>query len=431
MFRESEEYISVTGSEASAISVSAGVRSAFGLQRLRANDDQQLGNRSQVACYQGNSLCLPEKTWKFLEAGLRQRFEALAAFLQQLCTEQRLPQFLQQLNSVALESVCRQWVLPLGDLKAQNIPWTWFGATDLVLEADGSVMVMDQDFSHPSGLERLVHQNWKSTDDAVECIRGALFSGSVGGPVTKAAGSRQVVVLDPGFSGATFRGNEFLARCLSAQMSRSADLIVERGEIFVRVSGERRPVGTLIRRIDDELLDPNCFRPDSLVGLPGLVRSWKAGQVSVLNPPGSGLARLRCIGRLVPLMIREYLGQAPLLESAEVYECSDAQKLQRVLANPQHFAFRTDDPLHPARPYVGSMADAVEYERVVSRIVRSPASWIARPLLIPNSGRRSLRLFGTLQGSFGFLRAGLARNCQEDGGASLLISPSESISTIW
>ena len=431
MFRESEEYIAVTGFSASAGGVSAAVWSAPEVQRVRASDDQQIGNRTQAACFQGVSPCLPERMWKFLEAGLQQRFQALAAFLQHLITEKRLPEFLQRLNSVGLESVCRQWLLPLGDLKAQNIPWTWFGATDLVLEADGSVVVMDQDFSHPSGLERLVHQDWKSSDDAVDCIRRALFVGPAGGPASKSAGSREVVVLDPGFSGATFRGNEFLARCVSAQLARSSDLIVERGEVFVRVAGERRPVGTLIRRVDDELLDPNCFRPDSLVGLPGLVRSWKAGQVSVLNPPGSGLARLRCIGRLLPLMIREYLGQAPLLESAEVHECSDAGTLQRALKNPQHFAFRTDDPLHPARPCFGRMADPVEFERMVSRIVRSPSSWIVRPLLLPNSGRRSLRLFGTLQGSFRLLRAGLLRNCQEDGGASLLISPSESISTVW
>jgi len=427
MFRESEQFVTGVGSDVSGYGVAAGISPGPAVQRFRGTGDQRLGNQQQIAEMSGEVGSLPEKTWKFLEAGLRQRFEALAAFLQHLSVERRLPLFLQRSNSGALEEVCRQWLTPLGDLQAQRIPWTWFGATDLALEADGSVVVMDQDFSHPSGLERLVHESWLSTDEAVECIRRALFAGSVS---TQAA-AREVVVLDPGFSGATFRSNDFVARCLSAQMARSSDLVVERGEIFLRVSGARRAVGTVIRRIDDELLDPNCFRPDSLVGLPGLVRSWKAGAVTVLNPPGSGLGRLRCIGRLVPLMIREYLGQSPLLESAEVHECSDAKTLQQVLSNPRYFAFRTDDPLHPARPYFGSAVDPLEFETVVSRIVRSPASWIARPLLIPNPGRRSLRLFGTLDGSFRLLRAGLCRSCQEDGGASLLISPGERVSTLW
>lgn len=420
MFRETVEYITPLDSTAA---YARAERQSRPLQGLEQNAGSLPGNSTVGQ----DSARLSDGTWRFLERGLQQRFEGIAAFLQHFQTERRLPGFLQGESVHGLELHLQQWAVPVALKHPDFLTWALFGATDLALEADGTAVVMDQDFSHPAGLERLTHEHWKDTSDAVEFVRRELFANWL----PRGAGNGEVVVLDPGFSGATFRGNDFLARCLSASMARSSDLKQDRDGIFLRVRGDWRPVRTLVRRVDDELLDPNCFRPDSLVGVPGLVQSWAAGRVHVLNPPGSGMLRLRRLLRLIPQMIREYLAQEPLLETAEVLPCGDPDVLKKVLSAPQHFAIRPDDPRHAARPWFGGSGDLQETEQVLSRIQRAPDTWIARPLLMPSAGRRNLRVFSTKNGQFRLLRAGLVRPCQEDGGASLLIGPDEAITTLW
>ncbi len=420
MFRESVEYVTPLDSTAAHARTGRQQRHLQGLE-------QNTGSLPENSTVGDDSARLSDGTWRFLEQGLLQRFEAIAAFLQHFQTERRLPGFLQGESLQGLELHLQQWAIPVALKHPDFLTWALFGATDLALEADGTAVVMDQDFSHPAGLERLVHEHWDDTDDAVEFVRRELFANWL----PRGAGTGEVVVLDPGFSGATFRGNDFLARCLSAAMARSSDLKVDRNGVFLRVRGDWRPVRTLVRRVDDELLDPNCFRPDSLVGVPGLVHSWAVGRVHVLNPPGSGMLRLRRLVRLIPRMIREYLGQEPLLETADALSCGDPAVLKKVLAAPEHFAIRPDDPRHAARPWFGGAGDVQESAQVLSRIQRAPDAWIARPLLVPSAGRRSLRVFATKNGQFRLLRAGLVRPCQEDGGASLLIGPDEPLATLW
>lgn len=116
---------------------------------------------------------------------------------------------------------------------------------------------------------------------------------------------------------------------------------------------KRTRVHTIVRRVDDDLLDPNCFRPDSLVRAPGLCKAWSNGTVNLVNPPGSCIANIRSFVSLVPAMIREHLDEEPELEIAASEECSSADAMRGLTKDPAQFAVRTNDPMHPARPYFG------------------------------------------------------------------------------
>ncbi len=352
--------------------------------------------------------------WSHLERGLKQRFEAVSACMQELVGGKSVPGFLRESPELAI--ALQKILAPIAEISRTDILWGWFGTTDLSLDPNGETLVLDHDFSLPTGLERLATGG--DSGELADLISTQLFGRA--SAIDRRRG--ETVVLDPGFYSASFPGNEFLARCLNAHIARQSDLTVRSDGVFLKVGGALRQVRTVVRRVDDDLLDPNCFRPDSLVGLPGLVRAWKAGLVNVVSPPCTGVVRLRSFGRLIPRMIREYLNQDPVLNSAEVLECTDTETLRMIVARPEKFAVRTNDPLHPARPFFGRTGTIAEFSDLLTRIRKNPFGWVARPLLPESSTRVHLRTFASLGGNFRLLRAGLIRQSQPDGGASLAIS---------
>ena len=369
--------------------------------------------------------------WRFLETGLRQRFEAISACMDALIRKQNLPQFLKL--SPFLTARIETLPAPVGTPQ-NDAAWTWFGSTDLHLASDGELTVLDHNFSCATGLDTLaqrIHATGTNIREVAAEMSRVLFRGGSCFRELCDLGASDVVVLDPGFYSPTFHANEFLARCLNAHIARSSDLSVRTNGIFLRAGDEEVRISTVVRRIDDDLLDPNCFRPDSLVGLPGLVRAWKKGLVSVVSPPGACIANDRSFGMLIPHMIREFLGQSPLLRSAEVLECGDPVVRKTVLRSIEKFAIRTNDPQHPARAYFGGKGSAVEFAEMLNRLNRNPSAFVARPLL-PSRERigLNLRVFASFEAGFRLLRAALVRPCQPDGGAPQALETGGAVSAI-
>jgi len=369
---------------------------------------------------------LTEEVWVRLQSGLEQWFQAATCFLNSLQAGCRLPQEIDRLLSDRRRQQLDRWRAVYSASRSRHVTWAWPGTVDLMLQADGSVQIMDCDFALPSGLERLQFPGCRSSAESRARLSQSLF-----GAGSLPWGSGRAVLLDPGSSGSSGRSSEFLSWLLDVPQVTAVDLSVQRGELTVQTATGRLPVDAVIRRVDDELLDPNCGRPDSLVGVPGLVRCWQAGQVSLFNPPGSGLLRQRSIAALIPECIRVFLGQDPLLDSVSTADLECAAERTRIFRNSRHYAFRTDDPLHPARPWFGADTDAGLRNELLRRIEADPTRWIARPLPVPNSGRRSLRLFGSLHRGFHLLPGALVRPCEADGGAPAVIRGDAAADLVW
>ena len=357
----------------------------------------------------GSGCCLNSTQWQLLEKGLRQRFEAINACLDEIVRGRRVPSYLRDcgfLTSRILSSLG-----PLSDSLRSEVAWTWFGSTDIHRKANGELTVFDQNFSLPTGLQTL-------TLDAAGRKSTGQYLPLLSLP-EKSENRGIAVLLTPGAFSSTGPGNEFIANSLNILTARNSDLSVRGNSVFLRMSGKELPVSTIVRRVDDDLLDPNCFRPDSLVGVPGLVKAWKNGGVDVLSPPGVSLASCRTFGKYVPDMILEFLGEAPILDCASVLECEDPTVLKHVMANVKNFAIRTNDPLHPARPFFGRTGTAVEFADLLLRIRKNPSAYVARPLLGENDAPgHSLRVFATMTNRFRLIPGFISRPCQPDGGAS-------------
>lgn len=398
----------------------SGIADAVGSVPVNAVNGRQIG-ASQPATEGSYRRALPDDKWQLLEQGLHQRFEAVSACMEEIVSRRNTPSFLKQ--SSYLPTAVATLLQPIDGTAPADVAWTWLGSTDIHWASTGELTVLDHDFSLPTGLEKLAR-----TEDAT-AMAGVLFSAWTIGRNDDIA--QAIAVLDPGFFSTTFRGNEFLARCLNAHLVRSSDLTIESDGVFLK-SGQRLiRISTIVRRIEDDLLDPNCFRPDSLVGLPGLMRAWKNGLVKVMSPPGSGFANSRSFGRMIPQMIRELLNEEPLLNSVEVSECGIDDVLQNVITNPERYAIRTNDPRHPARPYFGRDGAPAEFSNLLVRIRKNPSAFVVRPLLPTNSDTSTnLRVFATGGRSFRLLRAAIGRDCQPDGGAAVSIGSDSPTVTI-
>jgi len=356
---------------------------------------------------QGDSL-LSEAEREHVRNGLRQRFEAISVCLDEVARTGQLPSVVRW--SESLQKQFQKYLGPVLDGARPGRDWTWFASVDLHRAANGELTVMDQNFSVPTGLE------FTANDNGPDAAQFRFFSGLSG--YSSELRHTQTVILDPDFRGTTFRGNEFLAKCLNAHIARRTDLSVRADGVFLRMGAREIPITTIIRRVEDELLDPDCYRPESLVGLPGLVRAWKRGQVQVLSPPGMQFASSRSFGAMMPILIRELLSEDPVLHSTVALELSDENVLRAVLQKPELYAIRTNDPQHPSRPFFGSNGKAVEFSDLLQRIHRDPASYIARRLVDSRDNPGvSLRVFGAMNGDFRLFPRELVRPCQPDGGA--------------
>ena len=364
--------------------------------------------------------------WQRLQAGLEQWFQATSAFLNCLASGRRIPTEIERLLSRIQQQQLHEWRRRYCLHSHRPVTWAWPAAVDVQLHVDGSLQIMDCDFSVPSGLDRLCSAGIHSASETRALILNQLF-----GCGQNSWSGRRAVLLDPDSTGTSRRSNEFLSWLLDVPLVTATELAIDRNELQLQTGRSHQPVDVIIRRVDDDLLDPNCGRPDSLTGVPGIVKHWQEGKVSILNPPGTGLLRHRSMLSLIPECIRIFHAQQPLLDLVPTLSLERAEVRAGVFRDADHYAIRPDDPLHPARPWFGGSTDSGSLDVLRQRVEMSPARWVARPLQLENSGRTSLRLFGTLQHSFRLLPAALMRPCEPDGGAATLINSDTRMAVVW
>lgn len=388
--------------------------STYPLKYSRANLTTPIAGNS------GDSLCF--RQWARIACGVRQRMEAISACLDDVFKRRALPDLL--LGNRPVCKVLENLVGQMGEVTCDSITWGWLASTDLYVGSDDQITVIDQNLSVPTGLElltRLIDRSRTISISAVNDLSRCLAdSVAKSGLITS---NSTAVVLDPCRYNSTMRENEFLARTVNLQIAQAGELVVRNGVVELVSGMKRTRVHTVVRRVDDDLLDPNCFRPDSLVGVPGLCKAWRNGAVNLVNPPGSCVASIRSFTKLVPAMIREYLNEEPELEIAASEECSSATSMQKLMANPTQFALRTNDPMHPARPFFGNTATASETASMLNAVRHEPERFVMRSLL-PDSGCGgfNLRVFSSMGKGFFMPLCGVGRSCQADGGATLAIN---------
>jgi uncharacterized circularly permuted ATP-grasp superfamily protein len=330
------------------------------------------------------------KEWRQTEAGLAQRVRALNLFIDDLYNDQRIvrdgvfPADLLE-GSKNFREQCRGFSPPLGI-------WAHVCGSDLVRDGDGTLYVLEDNLRIPSGVSYMLENR-----QVMKRVFPELFEDAGIQPVDeypaqlydtlaslspRPADYPSVVVLTPGMYNSAYFEHAYLAQQMGVELVEGGDLVVDDNDkVFMRSIAGLEPVDVIYRRVDDEFLDPEAFRPDSLLGVPGLMRAWRAGNVAIANAPGAGVADDKVVYAWVPEIIRYYLGEDPLIPNVPTWKCGDPDDRAYVL---EHLDELVVKPANESGGYgmlIGPRATRSERQAFARRIKTDPRNYIAQPTL--------------------------------------------------
>ena len=191
----------------------------------------------------------------------------------------------------------------------------------------------------------------------------------------------QVVLLSPGIYNSAYFEHIFLAREMGVPLVEGGDLVVEDERVWMRTTAGLAPVDAIYRRLNDDFLDPEVFRPDSMLGVPGLMRAWRAGRVALANAVGTGVADDKAIYAYMPRIIRYYLAEEPVLANVETHICGEPEGLAYTLANLERLVVK---PVGESGGYgliIGPHASQAELQEFRARLLADPANYISQPMI--------------------------------------------------
>ena len=190
-----------------------------------------------------------------------------------------------------------------------------------------------------------------------------------------------IVLLSPGVYNSAYFEHAFLARQMGITLVEGRDLLVHDNVLYMRTTAGLQRVDVIYRRVDDDFLDPLAFRPDSLLGVPGLLNVYRAGNVALANAIGTGVADDKAIYTFIPAIIRYYLGEDPILNNVETYMLGDETQRKYVLDNLEHLVVKAVGESGGYGMLIGPHSTAAEREEFRQRINADPRNYIAQPTL--------------------------------------------------
>ncbi len=327
--------------------------------------------------------------WGRLSRGLEQRLTALNHFLadvygaQRILTEKRVPRDLVEGNPGFLKKM-------VGFRPPAGV-YVHVAGIDLIRGPSGEFVVLEDNLRTPSGvsyvlenramMKRVLPRLLASTsvlaiDDYPTRLRRALSELSPVDP-----GETRTVLLTPGPFNSAYFEHSFLARRMGCELVQPSDLFVHGDRVYVKTTSGPEPVHVIYRRIDDDFLDPEVFRADSLLGVPGIVRAYVKGNVTLANALGNGVADDKALYPFVPEMIRFYLSEEPILGQVETLLCARDEDRQRVLERLDRYVVKRVDGSGGYGMLMGPQASEAERAEFAERIRREPRGYIAQPMI--------------------------------------------------
>lgn len=326
--------------------------------------------------------------WIRIEKGLKQRIQALNSFIDDVYHDQRIIQDKVIPAEVVYSSKgfrpqCREFDPPRGI-------WCHITGTDLVRHRDGQIYVLEDNLRCPSGVSYVLQnrQLMKSLFPEVFasarirpvsnypfrlCDMLEYLAGDVDHP--------RLVLLTPGMYNSAYFEHSFLAQQMGIELVQGSDLVVSDGYVWMRTTRGFEKVDVIYRRIDDDFLDPLAFRSDSVLGVPGLMKAYKAGNVALANAPGTGVADDKVVYAYVPEMIKYYLDQEPILPNVPTYICSDDTDLAYVLENLDKLVVKAANESGGYGMLVGPHATKEQRSEFGEKLRADPRNYIAQPTL--------------------------------------------------
>ena len=329
---------------------------------------------------------VPAQQWAWLEAGLAQRLHALNTFLLDLYGEQRILRDGVVPTDLVVNSqhYCRAMV----GVKVPGDVFIHISGTDLIEDESGEPLVLEDNLRVPSGVSYVLENRIvisrvlpdlmqryrvRQVDHYPQMLLSGLRSVSpVANPV--------IAVLTPGLYNSAYFEHSFLAAQMGVELVEGRDLVVDEDILYMKTTSGLRRVDVVYRRVDDDFMDPIAFRADSMLGVPGLMNAYRAGNVVIANAPGAGVVDDKAMYAYIPRVIKYYLGEEPILGQVPTHLCREEEGLKYVLEHLEELVLKPTDGSGGYGLLIGSAATKAELAEARAAIRETPEKFIAQPI---------------------------------------------------
>lgn len=333
---------------------------------------------------------LSPEDWRTIESGVRQRVAALNLFLHDLYHDKKVLK--DRVVPADLVLGNKNYRPEMEGIEVPHGTYVHICGIDLVRDHEGRFRVLEDNARTPSGVSYVLENRFlmqRAFPDLLQGIPvrpvgeyGLRLSAALSEIARTGAGDPQIALLSPGAFNSAYFEHVFLAREMGAPLVEGRDLIVgEDDRVYMKTVAGLERIDVIYRRIDDAFLDPEAFRPDSLLGVPGLMRAYRKGNVALANAPGTGVADDKAIYAYMPRIIRYYLDEDPILENVETHICREPDSLAYTLDHLEELVVK---PVGESGGYgitVGPKANRAQLRACRDELQADPANYISQPMI--------------------------------------------------
>ncbi len=331
---------------------------------------------------------IPAHEWQVMSKGCEQRVLALNAFLHDVYHEQHII----KAGIIPAEQILtnEHYQSAMQGLTLPNHIYAHIAGIDLVRHSNGTYYVLEDNLRTPSGVSYML-ENRKMTERLFpelmakhkvqpihqypDYLKATLLEASAVGSTPT------IVILTPGKFNSAFFEHAFLARSMGVNLVSGSDLVIKNDIVYMKTINGLQRVDVIYRRLDDAFIDPLVFDPRSMLGVPGLMSAYRAGNVILANAVGTGVADDKSVYPFVPDMIRFYLSEEPILENVPTWQCRKPADLSHVLANLPELVVKEAQGSGGYGMLIGPAATKAEIEEFRVKITQHPEAYIAQPTL--------------------------------------------------
>lgn len=332
---------------------------------------------------------IPASEWNIIEKGLIQRNRAINLFLHDIYHEKFIIK--NKIIPADLIFSCGNLNKYMEGLNPPGGVYNHISGTDIIRHSDGKYYILEDNVRCPSGVSYVL-ANRETMKKTISNIFSQFQVSSVAGypealletmqdVAPKYQDSPVCVLLTPGIYNSAYYEHSFLAQSMGIELVEGRDLFVENDFVYMHTVYGNRKVDVIYRRVDDEYLDPLVFRPESSLGVPGLMSAYRKGNVSLLNAVGTGIADDKAVYAYIPEVIKYYLGEDPILNNVPTYRCDVASERKYVEENMCNLVVKPVDQSGGYGILIGSQATKEDIEQQKAKIAHYPRGYIAQPIM--------------------------------------------------
>jgi len=327
--------------------------------------------------------------WDFIERGIKQRLKALNIFLKDVYHHQFIIK-----DGIIPAALIYSSPCYLREMMNVDVPfdiYTHISGIDLIRDHDGSYYVLEDNLRTPSGVSYMLENRNISyrlfphliPENKVRPVSDYpdLLMKNLLGLGNRHTSRPTVVLLTPGIYNSAYFEHTTLARLMGIELVEGRDLVVDNHKVYMRTTKGLKKVDVIYRRVDDEFLDPLIFRPDSLLGVPGIYHAYRKGNVAIVNAMGNGVADDKAIYAYVPDMIRYYLNEEPILKNVPTYRMENMDEREFTLKNLDNMVVKRTNESGGYGMLIGNIASDQELKEFSEEIIKSPRQFIAQPII--------------------------------------------------